>query len=37
MDEKRIHTEGTVMNESNSGLVLPLYKIGDPRRRVLCG
>jgi hypothetical protein len=29
MDEKRIHTESTVMNKSNDGLGLSLYKITD--------
>jgi len=29
MDEKRVHTEGTVMNKSNNGPESPLYKIAD--------
>src|ERR1039458_8388167 len=29
MDEKRIHTESTVMKKSNNGLGLSLYKIAD--------
>jgi hypothetical protein len=32
MDEKRIHTESTVMNKSNNGLGWVLYKIADCAR-----